>query len=178
MVRLAIPGGAKVVRIATRNRSCPLSLKIGFDCALTSRRLQSRFLLLQYLYATVSLSASIFPILLFNITCQPCSSIRFFTQIISNQVIPVMGKRPLVTHVHISPYPKPHGFFHNLPSCVSILTRVVSPDATIAIVFGLIGVILSLAGIIIACLTLRFMMTEKCMLSLLLLPSSSLLAIV
>lgn len=55
---------------------------------------------------------------------------------------------------------------------MSILTRVVSPDATIAIVFGLIGVILSLAGVVIACLTLRFIVTEKCMLPLLLLSFS------
>jgi H+/Cl- antiporter ClcA len=53
----------------------------------------------------------------------------------------------------------------------------VSPDTVIAIVFGLVGVILSLAGVIIACLTLRLMILEKCMLPLLLLPSS-LLAIV
>ena len=49
---------------------------------------------------------------------------------------------------------------------LSILTQAVSPDATIAIVFGLIGVILSLAGVLIACLTLRFMILEKCMLPL------------
>jgi hypothetical protein len=35
-------------------------------------------------------------------------------------------------------------------------------DAAIAIAFGLIGAILSLVGVLVACLTLRFMMIEKC----------------
>jgi hypothetical protein len=35
----------------------------------------------------------------------------------------------------------------------------VSPDAAIAIVFGLVGAIISFAGVAIACLTLRFMMS-------------------
>jgi hypothetical protein len=36
---------------------------------------------------------------------------------------------------------------------------LVSPDAAIAIVFGLVGAIISFAGVVIACLTLRFMMS-------------------
>jgi hypothetical protein len=35
----------------------------------------------------------------------------------------------------------------------------VSPDAAIAIVFGLVGAIISFIGVTIACLTLRFMMS-------------------
>jgi hypothetical protein len=38
-------------------------------------------------------------------------------------------------------------------------SRLVSPDAAIAIVFGLVGAIISFAGVAIACLTLRFMMS-------------------
>ncbi len=89
--------------------------------------------------------------------------------------------RALPHHVHLSCCRQPYDFFHIVQLYVSILTRTVSSDATIAIVFGLIGVILSLAGVIIACLTLRFMIWEKCTLPLLLLPSThpcSLLAIV
>lgn len=37
-----------------------------------------------------------------------------------------------------------------------------STDAAIAIAFGLIGAIMSLLGILVACLTLRFMILEKC----------------
>jgi len=73
-----------------------------------------------------------------------------------------MGKRPLVTLVALSLVTS-FTFYNYM---LSILTQAVSPDATIAIVFGLIGVILSLAGVLIACLTLRFMILEKCMLPL------------
>ncbi|KAN0098363.1 hypothetical protein V8E51_014026 [Hyaloscypha variabilis] len=38
---------------------------------------------------------------------------------------------------------------------------MVSQDVTIAIVFGLIGALISLVGVVIACLTLRFMVMEK-----------------
>jgi hypothetical protein len=38
----------------------------------------------------------------------------------------------------------------------------VSPDTAIAIVFGLVGALVSFAGVVIACLTLRFMMRDKC----------------
>ena len=47
-------------------------------------------------------------------------------------------------------------------------SQPVSSDADIAIAFGLIGAILSLVGVLVACLTLRFMMVEKCRLVLLL----------
>jgi hypothetical protein len=45
--------------------------------------------------------------------------------------------------------------FSNLP--------IVSSDVAITITFGLFGAIISLIGVVIACLTLRFMMIEKCM---------------
>ncbi|PMD18599.1 hypothetical protein NA56DRAFT_241419 [Hyaloscypha hepaticicola] len=41
------------------------------------------------------------------------------------------------------------------------IKNMVSSDADIAIAFGLIGAILSLVGVLVACLTLRFMMVEK-----------------
>jgi hypothetical protein len=40
-------------------------------------------------------------------------------------------------------------------------SEAVSPDATIAIVFGLIGAIMSFVGVVIAYLTLRSMNIEK-----------------
>ncbi|PMD41290.1 hypothetical protein L207DRAFT_511186 [Hyaloscypha variabilis F] len=38
---------------------------------------------------------------------------------------------------------------------------MMSPDTAIAIVFGLVGALVSFAGVVIACLTLRFMMRDK-----------------
>jgi len=57
---------------------------------------------------------------------------------------------------------------------ISSNPQLVSPDTAIAIVFGLVGALISFIGLIIACLTLRFMMLDKCMfLSLLRVLSSS-----
>ena len=47
-----------------------------------------------------------------------------------------------------------------------------SPDAAIAIVFGLIGAIISFVGVVIAYLTLRSMTMEKCTLPCSILASS------
>ncbi|KAH8790724.1 hypothetical protein BGZ57DRAFT_26195 [Hyaloscypha finlandica] len=93
----------------------------------------------------------------------------------SNQFEPIMGKHPPATspkcrgrhskthHVHTRPFPQPRPFSSLLyhQSIIQLLNNygLVSPDAEIAIVFGLIGAIISFVGVAIACLTLRFMMS-------------------
>lgn len=89
-----------------------------------------------------------------------------------------MGRSPCLTpkprvgmhHVQLSRQqnPQPHIFTSLLPETQSPSSLsnhyIVSSDAVIAVVFGLVGAILSLVGTIIACLTLRFMILEKGML--------------
>ena len=93
----------------------------------------------------------------------------------SNQFEPVMGKHPPsaspkcrgrhsnIHHVHTRPFPQPRLFSSLLyhQSTIQLFNNygLVSPDAAIAIVFGLVGAIVSFVGVAIACLTLRFMMS-------------------
>jgi hypothetical protein len=60
-------------------------------------------------------------------------------------------------------FPQPRLFSSLLyhQSIIQLLNNygLVSPDAAIAIVFGLVGASISFAGVAIACLTLRFMMS-------------------
>ena len=73
------------------------------------------------------------------------------------------GRHSKTHHVHTRPFPQPRPFSSLLyhQSIIQLLNNygLVSPDAEITIVFGLVGAIISFAGVAIACLTLRFMMS-------------------
>lgn len=76
---------------------------------------------------------------------------------------PLRGHHSKIHHVHTPPFRQPRLFSYPLyhQSIIQLLNNywLVSPDAAIAIVFGLVGAIISFVGVAIACLTLRFMMS-------------------